>query len=197
MGYRDEDVENILRFYAQSGDKPEFLAFSERRKCDLSIVARYIYDNSLGGKAKTEYINSLWNDKKSFWQVLFSYNELYFRTQLNIETLKIEGIYGEVTVSTPTVELDNVPIEKLSLYEIKHRDILEYMKLKKAIFAKHTDTKGFITCAISGFKSQMRLDFQIDHIKPMAQGGLTTIDNLQVLSRKAHAKKTGSENRKR
>jgi len=49
IGYRDEDVKNILRFYAQKQIKPEFLAFSERRKCDLSIVARELYDKSLSG----------------------------------------------------------------------------------------------------------------------------------------------------
>ncbi|GBE93179.1 helicase-related protein [Nostoc cycadae] len=199
LGYRDEDVKNILRFYAQKEIPPEFLAFSERRKCDLSIVARHIYDNSLGGKAKTDYINSLWNDKKSFWQVLFSYNKLYFINQLDIEINKIEypDLYYKVSVSRPSVIPDIVPIEKLTLYEIKERDILEYIKIKKAVFAKHTDVRGFISCAISGFKSQMRRDFQIDHIKPMSEGGLTMVENLQVLSRKAHQQKTRVENIKR
>ncbi|MDZ8226231.1 HNH endonuclease signature motif containing protein [Nostoc sp. ChiVER01] len=43
----------------------------------------------------------------------------------------------------------------------------------------------------------MRRDFQIDHIKPMSQGGLTTIDNLQLLTRKAHVEKTRIENTRR
>jgi ATP-dependent helicase IRC3 len=196
LGYRDEDVENILRFYAQKQIPPEFLAFSERRKCDLSIVARHIYDNSLGGKAKTDYIDSLWNDQKSFWQVLFSYKKLYFKNQLHIETLKIEGEYPNVVVSIPTVIPDDVPIEKLTLYQIKERDILEYKKIKQAVLDKHTDARGFITCAISGFKNKLRRYFQIDHIKPMSQGGLTTLDNLQVLSRKAHVEKTRKDNKK-
>ncbi|MDZ7969022.1 MAG: DEAD/DEAH box helicase, partial [Nostoc sp. DedSLP03] len=76
LGYRDEDVKNILRFYAQKQIPPAFLAFSERRKCDLSIVARHIYDNSLGRRAESDYINSIWNDEQSFWQVIFSYNQL-------------------------------------------------------------------------------------------------------------------------
>ncbi len=199
LGYRDEDVKNILRFYAQKEIPPEFLAFSERRKCDLSVIAKHIYDNSLGGKAKTEYVDSFWNDGKSFWQVLFSYNKLYFMKQLSIEILKIEypEIYGNVAISIPNVIPDSIPIEKLSLYEIKERDIVEYRKIKNAVFAKHTNAKGFITCAISGGKSQMRRDFQIDHIKPMSQGGLTTIENLQVLTRKAHIEKTRKENTKR
>ncbi|NJK27635.1 MAG: HNH endonuclease [Coleofasciculaceae cyanobacterium SM2_3_26] len=62
------------------------------------------------------------------------------------------------------------------------------------MFAKYTDKDGFITCAIGGFKSRLRRDFQIDHINPMSKGGLTTLDNLQVLSRKAHGEKTRSEN---
>ncbi|MEH2382545.1 MAG: DEAD/DEAH box helicase family protein [Nostoc sp.] len=200
LGYRDDDIKNILRFYAQKQIPPAFLAFSERRKCDLSIVARYIYDNSLGGKAEADYIKSLWNDEKSFWQVLFSYNKVYFMKQLAIEIMKITDpeIYGDYVVGTiPNVIPDTVPIEKLTLYEIKERDILEYIKIKKAVFAKHTDAKGFISCAISGVKSQMRRDFQIDHIKPMSQGGLTTIDNLQLLTRKAHVEKTRKENTRR
>ncbi|MEH2198107.1 DEAD/DEAH box helicase family protein [Nostoc sp.] len=194
LGYRDEDVENILRFYAHNEQKPDFLAFSERRKCDLSIVARHIYDNSLGGRAKSDYIDSLWNNEKSFWQVLFSDEKLYFRKQLDIEALKIEGLYPNAVVSIPTVIPDTVPIEKLTLYEIKERDIVEYRKIKNALFAKYTDAKGFITCAISGVKTQMRRDFQIDHIIPMSQGGLTTIDNLQLLTRKTHVEKTRREN---
>ncbi|PHM07270.1 HNH endonuclease signature motif containing protein [Nostoc sp. 'Peltigera malacea cyanobiont' DB3992] len=183
-----------MRFYAHNQQIPDFLAFSERRKCDLSIVARHIYDNSLGGKAKSDYMDSLWNDKKSFWQVLFSDEKLYFRKQLDIEALKIEGLYPNAVRSIPTVIPDTVPIEKLTLYEIKERDIVEYRKIKNAVFAKQTDTKGFIACAASGVKTQMRRDFQIDHIKPMSQGGLTTIDNLQLLTRKAHVEKTRREN---
>ncbi|WP_375473382.1 DEAD/DEAH box helicase family protein [uncultured Nostoc sp.] len=197
LGYRDEDVKNILRFYAHNEQIPDFLAFSERRKCDLSIVARHIYEHSLGGQAKSDYINSLWNDETSFWQVLFSDNKLYFRQQLDIETLKIEGVYPNVVVSRPTVVPDTVPIEKLTLYEIKERDIVEYRKIKNAVFAKQTDAKGFITCADSKVKTQMRRDFQIDHIKPMSEGGLTTIDNLQLLTRKAHVEKTRRENIRR
>jgi hypothetical protein len=197
LGYRDADVENILRFYAQKQVEPEFIAFSERRKCDLSIVARHIYESDLTRKQETEYLASLWNDDKSFWQVLFGYNYLYFKKQVDIEMNKLLGVYPDLTVSPPTVILDEVPLESLSLLAIREREPAEYREIKDDVFARCTDAKGFITCAVSGFKSQMRRDFQIDHIKPMSEGGLTTLKNLQVLSRKAHTEKTRLENLKR
>lgn len=192
LGYRDADVVNILRFYAQKQIKPEFLAFSEKRKCNLAMVARHIYDNSLGGKAKGDYVDSLWNDETSFWQVLFG-SKLYFKKQLDIEIYKLEGDYGETLVSTPVVIPDTIPIEDLTLNEMKERDPFQYRKIKDAVFAKYT-ADGFIWCAASNFKSQSRNDFQIDHIKPMSQGGKTVLDNLQILSRKAHTEKTRLEN---
>ncbi|PSM46379.1 helicase [Chroococcidiopsis sp. CCALA 051] len=197
LGYRDADVENILRFYAQKQMEPEFIAFSERRKCDVSIVARHIYENDLTLKQVTEYLTSLWNDSKSFWQVLFGYNYLYFKKQVDIEINKLIGAYPDLIVTPPIVIPDTVPLESLSLIEIREKDPAEYRDIKDAVFAKHIDAKGFITCAISGFKSQMRRDFQVDHIIPMSKGGLTTLENLQVLSRKAHAEKTRLENLKR
>lgn len=192
LGYRDADVVNILRFYAQKQIKPEFLAFSEKRKCNLAMVARHIYDNSLGGRARADYVDSLWNDEKSFWQVLFG-SKLYFKKQLDIEIYKLEGDYGETLVSTPVIIPDTIPIEDLTLNEIKERDPFQYRKIKDAVFAKYT-ANGWICCAVSKEKSKKRIDFQIDHIKPMSQGGKTVLDNLQVLSRKAHTEKTRLEN---
>jgi superfamily II DNA or RNA helicase len=197
LGYRDDDVKSILRFYAQKEMEPEFIAFSERRKCDLSIVAKHIYENDLTLKQVTEYLTSLWNDSKSFWQVLFGYNYLYFKKQVDIEINKLLGVYPDLTVTPPVIIPDTVPLESLSIIEIRERDPAEYRDIKDAVFAKYIDAKGFITCAVSGFKSQMRRDFQIDHIIPMSKGGLTTLENLQVLSRKAHIEKTRLENLKR
>lgn len=197
LGYRDDDVKNILRFYAQKEMEPEFIAFSERRKCDLSIVARHTYENNFTRKQETEYLKSLWDDETTFWQVLFGYNYLYFKKQFDIEINKLEGAYPDL-VATPAVVIpDEIPIEQLSLFEMRERDPALYRQLKDDVFAKYTDAKGFITCAVSGFKSQMRRDFQIDHITPMSKGGLTTLENLQVLSRKAHTEKTRLENLKR
>ncbi len=195
IGYRDEDIKNILRYYAQNEKKPDFLAFKNRKDCDLQKVASYIYNNSLGGAAKAEYVNSLWENREAFWQVLFGYEKRYFKHQLHLETCKIEEpeMYEQTYIKV-SIEYERVDIHSLPLSEIKERDFDYYRKLKDSIYAKHTDSNGDITCAISGVKSKRRLDFQIDHIKPMVEGGLSTMDNLQILSRKAHTGKTCQEN---
>jgi hypothetical protein len=197
LGYRDEDVKNILRFYAQKEMEPEFIAFSKRGECDLSIVAKHVYENNFTLRQVTEYLQSLWNDNTTFWQVLFGYNYLYFKKQVDIEINKLQGAYPDLIKTSPIVIPDNISIERLSLFEMRERDPAQYRDLKDEVFAKHTNKQGFIACASSGFKSQMRRDFQIDHIIPMSEGGLTRLDNLQVLSRKAHMEKTRSENLRR
>jgi len=198
IGYRDADIENILRFYAQKQIEPLFIAFSEREKCNLPRVARHILDNKLNRLQEKEHLDSLWSDSQSFWQVLFSYNYLYFKKQLDIEINKLLGVYPDLVATPPIVIPDTVPLENLSLVEIRERDPAIYRGIKDDVFAKATDkVTGTIRCSISGFKSKRRLDFQIDHIKPMSQGGLTTLENLQVLSRKAHAAKTRLENLKK
>ncbi len=195
IGYRDEDIKNILRYYAQNESKPDFLAFKNRKDCDMAKVASHIYDKGLGGLAKTEYVDSLWNNRETFWQVLFGYDKRYFKHQLYIETCKIEEpeVY-EITHAKATAEPDIVDIHSLPLSEIKEIDFDYYRKLKDSIYASHTDSNRYITCAVSGFKSKRRIDFQIDHIKPIAEGGLSTLDNLQILSRKAHTEKTCKQN---
>ncbi|MBU6230611.1 MAG: DEAD/DEAH box helicase family protein [Cyanobacteria bacterium REEB459] len=194
LGYRDEDIKNILRFYAQKEAEPDFIPFSERRKCDISILARYIKNNNLTNDEQLNYLESAWNDDKTFWKILYDDNRKYFKSQIDIELNKLNGWYPGLTIpAPPVVIIDEVPLEKLSLFEIRDRDSAVYRNLKDAVFEKHTDAAGFITCAATGRKSHMRRDFQIDHIIPMAEGGLTKLDNLQVLCHPAHIEKSRRE----
>ncbi len=100
-----------------------------------------------------------------------SYEKRYFLQQLDIEIHKIEypDEYQQNNV-TVTVISDEVDIDSLPLSEIKERDFGYYKELRDAVYSKHTDSNGLITCAISGFRSKRRIDFQIDHIKPMFEG---------------------------
>jgi ATP-dependent helicase IRC3 len=197
LGYRDEDVQDLLRFYAQKQTNPQFLELAERQKYDLATVARDVYDRDLSRSAMAEYVDILWNDPDAFWPVLFHDKKLGFWKQLNIEVDKLAGFYDDLPVLAPVVIPDVVSIERLTLQAIKEQYPDEYDRIVDAVYAKATDSAGFITCAHGRWTSRDRGEFQIDHRVPMSEGGLTRLDNLQVLSKPAHREKTTDENRQR
>ena len=75
-------------------------------------------------------------------------------------------------------------MEKLKQVDPKHHELL-----RERVYEKFTDEKGFYFCANSGYKSTSKFNFHIDHIKPMHNGGLTILENLQLLTRKENTKK--------
>ena len=190
-GYRDDDIRDILRYYVQEGMPPKFLEFKNREKCDLTEVARYIYDQALGGQVKRDYIDSLWLDDSQFWSVLFSHKKELFKRQLSIEIEKVEESGDSVAgfQSEPLIIFDEVELNRLSLSQIKEQNPRYWQKLRDQVFVKHTDANGIITCAKTGFQSRHKIYFQIDHIMPISQGGLSIIENLQILTRRANAEK--------
>lgn len=92
ISYQDEDIKNILRYYAQHENKPDFLAFRNRKDCDLAKVAHYIYESCLGGADKTEYVNSLWENQTTFWQVLFGYEKDILNNSLILKFTKSRSL---------------------------------------------------------------------------------------------------------
>ena len=64
-----------------------------------------------------------------------------------------------------------------------------WKKLSDTVFERYKDKDDFYHSANSDFKSESKLNFQIDHIKPISKGGLTKLENLQLLTRKENAEK--------
>ena len=94
------------------------------------------------------------------------------------------------------VSFQFVTIDRLSmsaLAQILDTEPAEYFKIRKIVYAAATNHDGFIACAHCQWKGKMRRKFEIDHIVPMSRGGLTTSNNLQVLCKSCHIKKTGKE----
>jgi hypothetical protein len=87
------------------------------------------------------------------------------------------------TTVKPITEKEQRQIQDLPLYEIRQRFPELGEKIRSAVFDKFTDTDGYYFSAQSRYKSRNKLDFQIDHIVPMADGGKTVLDNLQLLTR--------------
>ncbi len=187
---RDEDIKDILRYYAQTGETPSFLEFKDRDKCDLTQVAKHIYDN-LTFKQRPEYEDSIWKDTTSFWQVLFGHRRDYFRRQLSIELEKLSDPESGKKVSNQVqVRFSQVECADLPLGKIKEQNWTYWRELHDGVYSKHTDAAGVITCSRCGFRSKHKIRFQVDHILPMAKGGKSVPENLQILCRPCNAVKS-------
>jgi hypothetical protein len=93
-----------------------------------------------------------------------------------------------------------IEIQDLSLHEIKRRYPAIGQDLIDGVYSKFTDAEGYYFSAKrdkSGhqYRSKNKLDFQIDHIKPMSKGGKTVPENLQLLTRAENMRKSDKQQR--
>ncbi len=183
MGYRDEDIKDILRYFAQTSLKPVFLLFKDRDKYDISKIAAYIWEVDMGERKKAEYLNKLWNDEKSFLKIFFGGNKRYFIDQIDNELYKISEGIPITPQAKPIAIEEKEDMKKLTLWEIRNKNIKYWRKLTNAVYEKYKDEEGYYFSAQSGWRSKRKSDFHIDHIIPMACGGLTELSNLQLLTR--------------
>jgi len=192
LGYNKRDIIDILRYYKQTQEIPQMIFLSERKDYDISVLAQHIIDNELTSSGRKEYIDSEWNRNEMHWAAFFGVNhQKAFRKLINDAIDRIENPedYAKPAVK-PITEKEKILIQELPLQEIRRRFPELEGKIRNAVFEKYTDSNGLYFSAQSGFKSRNRLDFQIDHIKPMAHGGLTVLDNLQLLSRTENMRKS-------
>lgn len=186
---RRTDIEHLIRFCAREPYEPYFIALDEmdRKKLDVSEIARYIYDNELSRKAEKEYLDGIWNEEGSIIPVYFS-NEYFFKKMIDIELEKIEG-YLEVSESEPKTEAEKRSIEELSLQEMIERYPKIGIALKERIYNRSRNEEGNYICAACGKLHTTRQHLQVDHIISRDKGGLTVDDNLQILCSNCNMKK--------
>lgn len=179
--YDEKDIKYILKYYAQKECAPDFKTFDEldRKKLDLSVYAKEIVQKDMRLSEQNVYKEKLWNDQDSIIKIFFN-KKLYFIRQLQTEIDKLEG-NGPVCNSEPEIIADRKNIEEMSLYEIEKYFPEEARKIKETVYNKYKNGNGEYFCNQCGKKSKIKALFQIDHIKPMAKGGLTVIENLQLL----------------
>jgi len=179
---RLEDIKLLLQYYCKTGIKPSFIPLKDREKYDVSKVAQEIYDKSLGGKARAEFETKVWEENKEKWGEFFGFNFKYFAREISIRYENISHPDNFIKSNTkPRDEKGLRELEKLSMQELKETKPEYWKKLTDEVYQRSKDKKGNITCAESGFKSEYKRYFHIDHIIPISKGGLTVIDNLQVL----------------
>ncbi|SFG94957.1 DEAD/DEAH box helicase family protein [Enterocloster clostridioformis] len=189
LGYHEQDVYDILAYYRQTGAKPQWIPLEERAEYDVARIAKHIVDNDLRRTETRQYIENEWNRANGKWMAFFGYhNENAFYRAIQLECNRLERPVP-TPATKPLTQKEEIQIQDLPLEEIRRRFPAIGEKLRNAIFEKFQDAEGYFFSAESGYRSKNRLDFQIDHIRPMSQGGKTTLDNLQLLTRQENGSK--------
>ena len=187
--YERKDVLNILKYYAQYEAVPQFYTFAEidRSKLDVSKVAQYIWDEDMGERKRTEYIDSLWESCDDNMLRLFFGRKLYFLRQLNIELMKLS--HPDIYDDENNIKYGTRALEDLPLHEIGKINPALEKALRNQAFEKAKDIYGNYRCACCGVADKSRIYFQVDHIIPMNNGGKSVAENLQILCRQCNGTK--------
>lgn len=189
LGYHEQDVYDILAYYQQTGAKPQWIPLKERSEYDVAEMAKHIINNCLDDMAVRQYLENEWNRSNGKWTAFFGYqNFKAFRKAVQLERDRVT--YGEDSPKAgPITKREEIQIQDLPLEEIRRRFPVLGERLRNAVLDKFQDTEGYFFSAESGYRSRNRLNFEIDHIRPMSQGGKSTLDNLQLLTRKENGMK--------
>ena len=187
--YDERDIRQILNFYAQYDAVPDFYTFDaiDKNRLDVSKIAKKIYEEDMGLRTRTEYLDSLWNSTDENILQIFFGKKRYFLDQIQTEELKLTN--PEVFREDDNIQYGEKDLEDLPLYEIRKYNPDYEKELREKTFEASKDDKGNYTCAFCGRTSEKRI-FEVDHITPLNKGGKSVLDNLQILCRQCNAKKS-------
>ena len=187
--YERRDVLNILKYYAQYEAVPQFYTFAEidRSKLDVGKIAQYIWDEDMGERKRTAYIDSLWESSDDNMLRLFFGRKLYFLRQLNIELMKLS--HPDIYDDENNIKYGTRALEDMPLHEIGKINPTLEKELRDQAFEKAKDSNGNYHCACCGVTDKSRIYFQVDHIIPMNNGGKSVAENLQILCRQCNGTK--------
>lgn len=193
--YEPRDVLNILKYYAQYEAIPQFYTFAEVDRCklDVTAIAQHIWDEDMGQRKKSEYINSIWDSGDDNMLKLFFGRKLYFLRQLDIELMKISHSPDLYEEQESNVKFGTRALEDLPLYEIGQIDPMLEKQLRDQTFESARNEQGLYQCACCGKTDHSRVYFQVDHITPMNRGGKSIAENLQILCRQCNGMKGDSQ----
>lgn len=191
--YRFQDIMDIVQYYSIQDEIPSYIELTEREKYDIDKIALGIYNQNLGEKDKKELIDNMWLNEEFAWQTFFNYDKRHLRREIDLALAKIsDPDTYHIQPIQPTEEYEKRKYINMSLYDIRMVNPTYEKWLRDEVFKKFTNKDGYYFSAQSGYKSKNRLIFQVDHIKPMHDGGLTVLENLQLLTRAENALKSNN-----
>ena len=188
--YDERDIINILKYYAQYESAPPFYTFDDidKNKFDACVIAKYIIDQKMDDASKIKYLKELWENGDDNILAMFYGRRKYLTDQVNREIIRL--IDPESFEDEENVVYGKRHFENMTLHAIGKVNP-EYEKtLREGAFAKARTADGKYVCACCGKQFANRIKLQVDHIKPMNQGGKTTPDNLQILCRSCNSQKS-------
>ncbi len=183
------DIEHLLKFYAQKAVEPLFITIDDmdRKKLDVSEIAKKIYDEDMRRSEKNAYIQNLWEEEGSLIPVYYT-NPYFFKKLIDLELDKLDGDV-EIAAAKPQTEAELRNLEQFPLQKIIELYPKIGLELKENAYTAARNADGCYVCAGCGEIFPTRIYLQVDHIKPMAKGGLTVPDNLQILCRACNMRK--------
>lgn len=188
--YDSRDIINILKYYAQYEEAPNFYTFDDidTNKLDLSIIAKYIVDSGMNRTQEKEYKDELWNSSDDNLLRLFFGRKIYFLKQLDLEITKITE--PDIFESEDNVTYGKRNFADMSLSEIGKYNPNYEKELRDGAFKSCRNENGLYECAICKMAASNRIPFQVDHIIPMNKGGKSVAGNLQILCRQCNGLKS-------
>ena len=188
--YDRRDIESVLKFYAQKESVPRFYPFADidRERLDITGIARKIVDEDMGPRRERAYLDELWDNGDDDLLRLFFAHRSYFITQVQIEENKL--IHPDFySLDEPCVSHDKVPLENLTLYQLREVAPERARRIADKVFSASMNQRGEYVCQKCGRTSKTRRGLHLDHIVPMARGGKTKVENLQVLCASCNMRK--------
>lgn len=184
------DIEHLLKFYAQRAVPPHFVTIDEmdRKKLDVADIAKKIDEEDMRKSEKNEYLMNIWNEEGSIIPIYYT-DYRFFKEMVEIEIDKLDGIIQVASID-PQSEAELRSIEQFPLQKIIETYPKYGLELKEHVFDSSRNENGDYVCAECGEVFRTREFLQIDHIIPMAKGGLTVPENLQVLCRTCNMRKS-------
>ena len=172
----------------QKESEPKFYTFDQvdRNKLDVPAIARHIWDEDLGPKKRKEYLDALWEGVDDNLLQLFFCKKIHFLRMVDIELLKLSD--PQIYEAEINVTYDKRALECLPLDKIKEVDPALEEELREGAFAKAKVDSDYV-CAHCGKVFSNRQYLNVDHIIPMNKGGLSVLENLQILCRTCNGKK--------
>ena len=144
------DIEHLLKFYAQKAVAPLFVTIDEmeRKKLDVSEIAKKIYDEDMRRSEKNAYIQSLWAEEGSLLPVYYT-NPYFFKKLIDLELDKLDGDI-EIAAAEPQTEAELRNLEQFPLQKIIELYPKIGLQLKEDAFAAARNDDGSYVCAGCG-----------------------------------------------